>query len=158
MSRYIRRSSLVAFLFGVFVLFGATAAGLASHALTQADGDRLHWRDNDPGFPRGYMYWQDQTGAEWPVFSSAIEWDKETRLDAVYTSGSCSSSHCVTVREADLEAGCSPPFGLTAIPSGASGHFTTDVNIRIDRQCDSRNADDRRELGVSRDGAQHRAR
>ncbi len=88
MSRYIRRSSLVAFLFGVFVLFGATAAGLASHALTQADGDRLHWRDNDPGFPRGYMYWQDQTGAEWPVFSSAIEWDKETRLDAVYTSGS----------------------------------------------------------------------
>ncbi len=52
----------------------------------------------------------------------------------------------MTVREADLEAGCSPPFGLTAIPSGASGHFTTDVNIRIDRQCDSRNADDRREL------------
>lgn len=143
-----RRWSLVVFLAGVFVLFGVTAASLASHALTQPDGDRLHWRDNDPGFPRGYVYWHDQTGVEWPVFASAIEWDKETRLDAVYVSASssCTSSHCVSVLEADLNAGCSAPYGITDIPADSGGHFTTDVRVRIDRQCDSRNSADRREL------------
>jgi hypothetical protein len=128
----------------LFVL-GATVS-FASHPLVQGDGDRLHWRDNDPGFPRGYVYWQDQTGAAFPVFSSAIEWDRASRLDAVYTSGSCTSSHCVTVREAALNPGCSPPFGITAIPSGPAGHFTTNVNVRVDAQCAGRNAADRREL------------
>jgi hypothetical protein len=128
----------------LFVI-GVTAS-FASHPLQQADGDRLHWRDNDPGFPRGYMYWQDTTGAAWPVFSSAIEWDRASRLDAVYTSGSCSNSHCVTVRTSALAAGCSAPYGVTAIPSGPEGHFTTDVNVQLDAQCSSRNAADRREL------------
>jgi hypothetical protein len=140
-----RRWSPLLALAGVLLLVVASAS-FASHALTQADGDRLHWADNDPGFPRGYVYSQDQTGAEWPVFSSAIKWDEESRLDAVYTSGSCTSSHCVTVHEAALAAGCSAPFGVTAIPAGAAGHFTTNVDVTIDAQCDSRNAADRREL------------
>jgi hypothetical protein len=142
------RWRLLLFLSGVFVLFTATAS-FASHALRQPDGDRLHWADNDPGFPRGYVYWHDETGVEWPVFASAIEWDKATRLDAVWVSGSnsCSSSHCVTVREVNFNnVGCSAPYGETDIPSFGSGHFTSNVEVRIDRQCDSRNAADRREL------------
>jgi hypothetical protein len=142
-----RRWSLVVFLTVVFVLFAATTS-FAFHPWFDADGDRRHWRDNDPGFPRGYVYWHDKTGVEWPVFASAIKWDQETRLDAVYVSGSssCTSSHCATVREAALSAGCSPPFGETSGPTSGAGHFTTGVEVRIDAQCDSRNAADRREL------------
>jgi hypothetical protein len=141
----VRRSLIVLLLTAVFL--GSASVAFAGHPLLQADGDRYHWADNDPSFPRGYVYWQDQTGAEWPVYSSAIEWDKASRLDAVYTSGSCTSSHCVTVREVSFNnVGCAPPYGETSVPTTTAGHFTTDTEVRIDAQCDNRNAADRREL------------
>lgn len=132
--------------FTMILLVTGAGAAYAGHALVQADGDHLHWADSDPSFPRGYVYWKDETGSEWPVYSSAIKWDEEPRLDAVYTTGSCTSSHCVTVREANLSAGCSAPYGETDIPAGAAGHFTTNVEVRIDAQCDSRATSHRREL------------
>lgn len=103
-------------------------------------------RTNDPNFPRGYVFWHDQTGAEWPVFSSAVQWDRASRLDAVYTTGSCTSNHCVTVREADLGPACSPLFGETFHPSGPAGHLFSATEVRINARCDARNAADRREL------------
>jgi len=141
-----RRFGVVAVLVAVFV-GSATAAALADKPIIQS-GHRLHWGDNEPNYPRGYVYWLDQTGAAFPVYSSAIEWDKAGKLDAVYTtsSGSCPASHCASVLNAPLEAGCSPPYGLTDIPWSGPGHFTTGVRIRIDTQCSSRNAADRREL------------
>lgn len=143
-----RRSS-IATLMAVFLVFAAAGASVASHYLYDANGNKKHWSDNDPGFPRGYVYWHDQTGAAFPVYASAIEWDKETRLDAVYVSGgsSCTSSHCVTVSEVDFNnTGCAAPYGQAYTPTGSGGHLTTDTWVHYDRQCSSRSSADRREL------------
>ncbi|WP_154402578.1 hypothetical protein [Nocardioides speluncae] len=141
----VRRWGLVALLASVFLL-AAVAAANASHPMVQPDGDRMHWSDNDPSFPRGYVFWQDQTGAEWPVFSSAVQWDRASRLDAVYVTGSCTSNHCVTVREADLDPGCTGRLGEVLHVTGPAGHYFSATEVRIDAQCDARSAADRREL------------
>lgn len=137
---------LLALGFSLVLVVAGAGAAYAGHALVQSDGDRLHWADNAPNYPRGYVYWKDETGSEWPVYTSAVKWDQASRLDAVYTTGSCTSSHCVTVREANLGTGCSAPYGETDVPAGSRGHFTTNVEVRVDRQCDGRAASHRREL------------
>jgi len=141
-----KRLTTSAVLAGVFLLFTAGAT-LAGHAV-MGGGNRLHWGDNEPNFPRGYMYWHDKTGAAWPVYASAVEWDKETRLDAVYVSGanSCTSFRCVPVTETDFNnTGCAAPWGYANWTYNSSGHFTS-AQMQVDRQCDSRTAADRREL------------
>lgn len=142
------RRSTIASLLAVFLVFVAAGASVAGHYL-YTGSYKKHWSDNDPGFPRGYVYWHDKTGAAMPVYASAIEWDKETRLDAVYVSAgsSCTSSHCATVSEVDFNnVGCSNPFGVAYTYTNSVGHFTTDVNVQLDRQCGSRSYADKREL------------
>lgn len=141
-----RRWTLIALLTAAF-LASTSLSAVATHVWYNDAGNRKHWSDNDPSFPRGYVYWFDNTGAEWPVYSSAIKWDEEPLLDGVYVTGSCSSSHCVTISEVDFDnTGCAPPYGRVSGPTTTAGHFTTDTWMRVDRQCDNRNAADRREL------------
>lgn len=125
--------------FALVLSFQVAATG--THAMG------YHWRDRDPAHPRGYVYWVDNTGAEWPVYSSAVTWDQAPGLDALYTtSGASCPSHCVPVNEHDLDAGCTGRLGVFSPDVTASNHLTSDSWIRIDRQCDSRNYADRREL------------
>lgn len=143
------RRPTIALLLAVFLVFVAAGASLAGHYLYNSSGNKKHWSDNDPGFPRGYVYWHDKTGPSVPVYASAIEWDKVSRLDAVYVSSgsSCTSSHCVTVSEVDFNnTGCAAPFGEAYTPTNTAGHLTTDTYARVDRQCASRSYADRREL------------
>lgn len=143
------RRPTIALLLAVFLVSVVAGTSLAGHYLYNSSGNKKHWSDNDPGFPRGYVYWHDKTGSAMPVYASAIEWDKETRLDAVYVSGgsSCTSSHCVTVYELDYSnVGCSNPYGEAYTPTNTAGHLTTDTWVRFDRQCGSRTYADRREL------------
>lgn len=135
-----RRLFLIVFTAAAMLGAGATAS-LGSHSTPD------HWRDNDPGYPRGYVYWVDNTGSEWPVYSAAIDWDQAPRLDAVYVTNEANCpSHCVSVNEADLDAGCTGRLGVATTYTNASGHLTGQTYVRIDRQCDNRNYADRREL------------
>lgn len=133
--------------FVVAMLLGAAATtALGTHATPQ------HWADNDPSYPRGYVYWIDNTGAEWPVYSAAVDWDQAAQLDAIYvTSAANCPSHCVPVDEADLDAGCTGRLGVTNVVSNTANHLLggtagNNTRVRIDRQCDGRNYADRREL------------
>lgn len=133
---------LVALILAAFTIIAvASTSAMAGHSLN------YHWADADPSYPRGYVYWVDQTGPSWPVYSSAIDWDQETRLDAVYVSsaGAC-PSHCVSVSEADLDAGCTGRLGVMSPAVNSDGHLNGNTTVQVDRQCSSRNAADRREL------------
>ena len=90
------------------------------------------------------------------MYSSAVEWDKATRVDAVYSNGGSNCpSHCVNVVERDLDPGCTGRLGqTTASYHAATGHFAGSTWIAIDAQCDTWTAAQRRhaichELGHS---------
>jgi hypothetical protein len=112
----------------------------ANHWELTESGLPVHWSDSDPSYPRGYVYWVDNTGAEWPVYSSAVEWDKAGRLDAVYTSSEAAcpnTGHCVSVIETPLGvAGCTGLLGQTdQVFYTTSGHLHTNTLVRVDSQC-----------------------
>lgn len=121
-----------------------TTAGSAGHYIG------LHWSDDDPNFPRGYIYWDDNTGAEWPVFSAAVVWDQVGELDAVYVSSASSCpSHCVSVNEVDMhpQLNCANGNLGQMIPaSNSDGHLNGNTVIRIDQDCSGMTAANRREL------------
>lgn len=76
------------------VVFLTPAVVAADHIDRNQNGSIEHNSDN-PGHPRGYMYWVDNTGPEWPVYTAAIDWDKAPGVDAVYTtSGASCPKHC----------------------------------------------------------------
>ena len=76
------RSVLVGAATAVLLFFSKASPAAANH-WNHDPGHNVHWANNSPSFPRGYVYWADLTGAQWPVYSAAIEWDRSTKLDAV---------------------------------------------------------------------------
>lgn len=111
----------------------------ANHWKKSSVGADVHWADKEPTHPRGYVYWADRTGAEWPVYSAAVEWDRASKLDAVYISGSqtCPSTpHCVSVVETSINDACSPKAGQTDWSYyTASGHLETKTLVRVNSHC-----------------------
>jgi hypothetical protein len=136
----------------VLAMVFAVPGAWADHWHNLPSGAPLHWSDNDPSYPRGYIYWVDNTGAEWPVYSSAVEWDKAGRLDAVYTSSEAAcpnTGHCVSVNETALgAAGCTGALGSTTpvIYAGASAHLHTDTVVEVDSECSGAAAGKRRTI------------
>lgn len=135
-----RRLSIV--LMGVGATLCLTAGiALATHDIHRGGVGPLHWQS-------GYVYWADDTGPEWPVLSQAIAWDGASNVDGIYSSSSasCTSGHCVTVREAPL-GGCDGTLGDTHFDYYSSGHFIPNsVYIRIDQDCSGLSSTRRREL------------
>lgn len=119
------------------VVLGLPAVVFADNVLRNQNGNLLHWRDDDSaGFPRGFLYWVDRTGPRWPVFSSAIEWDRAPRVDAVYRT-SCPGRHCVGVSTADLGQCRTVPrlLGRTFTPSFAGGHLRGSTRVQFNGNC-----------------------
>jgi hypothetical protein len=116
-------------------------------------GPGLHWRDWDAGgFPRGFMYWIDYTPAPWPVFASAIEFDRAPGIDAVYLPASRRDEcvrHCVAVRAPDLGASCRSFPGRAFVPHRSNGHLRERTRVEVNERCeraDGVSRADRREL------------
>jgi hypothetical protein len=136
-SRLLKQAGVAA----LVALVALPAVALADNVWRNGAGNPRHWRDDDSaGFPRGFLYWVDRTGAPWPVFSSAIVWDREPRLDAVYTSNpSACPRHCVAVFTRDLGR-CTPRAGLYGItfgPTTRAGHFRERTRVVLNNRCNS---------------------
>lgn len=137
-------------------VLGLAGAAAANHWSDKPEGS-LHWADNDPSYPRGYVYWVDLTGPEWPVYASSIEWDKAGSLDAVYVSSEASCpSHCVTVDDVSVgtAGSCTGTIGATTRYWNSVAHLTTSTNVKLDDDCagasyDLRRTDACHELGHS---------
>lgn len=128
----------------IALLLTASAAS-ASHALVSG-GVQIHWQDGGSA-DRAYVYWSDQTGAEWPVYTEALAWDQASSLDAIYRSSSqsCTSGHCVDVQEAPY-ANCDNILGQSTFNHYSSGHLTSGNWSRVDQDCGSKPYNARREL------------
>lgn len=117
----------------------STGSPAAANHWNHDPGHNVHWANSSPSFPRGYVYWADLTGPQWPVYSAAIEWDRSTKLDAVYVgpSASCPSTpHCVTVRQTALGATCSGTLGQTNVSYyPATGHLETSTRVDLSSAC-----------------------
>lgn len=132
----------------VVCMLAASGQAAANHWESTPSGAPFHWADNDPNYPRGYVYWVDKTGAEWPVYRSAVEWDEAAKLDAMYVSSEAAcpnTGHCVTVKEESLgTSSCGPQLGKTSMVAyDSTGHLTTATEVAIDTSC-SGSADDKR--------------
>lgn len=117
------------------ILATLTAAFLLSFISGSAVASTYsHWGDNEPGFPRGYAYIQDQTPANWPVYTAAINWDQASKLDLVYQAGTGSCpSHCVPfVANAVGQAGCA---GLLGVTTANAGTHIQSASVRVDSAC-----------------------
>ena len=127
----------------------AFAFGFAGVGAASAD-IQAHWADNDPTYPHGYAFIHDETGAWAPVYTAAIGWDTETRLDLTYTSGSCTSNHCVPFTERHMGvSGCDASkgtVGLTTWNSSTVGHLLYGTHSELDSDCSSRGYSARLEL------------
>ncbi|RNL78454.1 hypothetical protein EFL95_04985 [Nocardioides marmorisolisilvae] len=134
----------------VVMLAVSMASSAAANHWNHDPGHNVHWTNSSPSFPRGYVYWADLTGPEWPVYSAAIEWDRSTRLDAVYVGAgsSCPSTpHCVTVRQTALGTSCSGTLGQTNVSYySATGHLETSTRVDLSSACSTSSASKRRTI------------
>jgi hypothetical protein len=113
---------------------------------TAVAGTYAHWSDNEPNFPRGYAYIQDQTPSQWPVLTAAVNWDQAPKLDLVYLSGSCGAGNrCIPIIANGIGPnGCAGTVGITS-PTTSGVHLTS-ASSRVDEDCSGLGAAARREL------------
>lgn len=129
-------SRFLAVLMAVFAFMFASSTAMA--------GTYSHWDDNEPGYPRGHAFIQDETGSAWPVYTAAIDWDQASKLDLVYRSGAGTCGHCVPFRAIALgDAGCSASPGSTLVSYGT--HISS-ATSRVDSGCAGRTYNNRLEL------------
>lgn len=69
-----------------------------------------------------YMYVEDYTGPNWPVYSAQITWNQSSNVGAYYASPNTCSFHCVPAYEGYY--GGTGWLGLTSY-SFSNGHFTS---------------------------------
>ncbi|MCX6394986.1 MAG: hypothetical protein NTV23_00690 [Propionibacteriales bacterium] len=145
------RRALGGLLLALAVVTLLAGGAWSNHWASTSSGAPLHWADNDPSHPRGYVYWVDNTGSEWPVYSSAIAWDQASRLDAVYVSSESAcpnTGHCVSVSETTIgDSACGPTLGQTnQVAYVATGHLTTSTWVHVDTACSDASAEKRRTI------------
>lgn len=105
-----------------------------------------HWNDNEPSYPRGYAFIQDQTPAAWPVYTAAIAWDSAPKLDLVWRSGPGSCGHCVPFTAGPVGAtGCAGVLGQTYNRTLNGVHITS-ASAMVDSACAGISANGRREI------------
>jgi hypothetical protein len=130
-----RRLLLAALLAAVASCAAFAAPAQGSHAFNEF---WAHWGDGAGNGP-GYVTIADFTGAQWPVFAAAIEWDRPERLNVIYQSGGCGGfDHCIDVRAEQFAEGCSTVAGRTILVRDGNHIGGANSRVRLNTRCNDR--------------------
>lgn len=116
-----RRSNLRRAVVAVFFLIASLGVSSSPAFAYNVLPGTPHWQRTNT--VHAYMFVEDFTGPNWPVYSAQITWNQSCCVGAYYASPNTCSFHCVPAYEGYY--GGTGWVALTSYSFDSSGHFTS---------------------------------